>query len=167
MGIDQVPVIETERLVLTPLTVEDADGMVAVYADPRMFEFTGGEPPTPDGLRVRYERLAVGWNHDRTQQWCNWIVRVRGERDPIGAMQATVDIDLAWAEVAWEVGVAHQGHGYAVEAANAMVDALVDAGVGTIRACIHPTHGASAGVAARLGLVPTDEVDDGEIVWAR
>ncbi len=167
MGIDPIPAIETQRLSLTPLTVGDADGMVAVYADPRMFEFTGGEPPTLDALRTRYERLAVGWNHDGSQQWCNWIVRVQGASEPIGAMQATIAADLAWAEVAWEIGVAHQGSGYAAEAASAMLDALLGAGVRAIRACIHPDHAASAGVAARLGLVPTDEVDDGEIVWAR
>ncbi|HEY5874314.1 MAG TPA: GNAT family N-acetyltransferase [Ilumatobacteraceae bacterium] len=161
------PTIVTERLTLTPLTVADAVGMVEVYADQRMHEFTGGAPPSAPQLRERYERLVVGRNHDGSEQWCNWIVRFHGCPSPIGAMQATIAHDLAGAAVAWEIGVDHQGRGVAVEAACALVDWLFASGVERITASIHPDHAASAGVAARAGLVATDEVDDAEIVWHR
>ncbi|MCE9622072.1 MAG: GNAT family N-acetyltransferase [Actinomycetia bacterium] len=157
----------TDRLALTPLTVDDADGMVAVYADERMYTYTGGTPPTADELRQRYDRLVGGWNHDRSEQWCNWIVRVSGRSEPIGAMQATIADDLAWASVAWEIAVGHQGNRYASEAARAIVDWLMVAGVARITAAVHPDHRASANVARMAGLSPTSELDDGEVVWER
>jgi RimJ/RimL family protein N-acetyltransferase len=148
------------------VAVSDAEGMLAVYADERMFTFTGGEPPELEALRRRYARLALGGNDDGTEQWCNWIVRPHGHADPIGVMQATVPADRCAAWVAWEVAVPSWGHGYAIEAATAMVAWLLQIGVARVAASIHPDHAASAGVARRLGLVATDVVDDdGEVVW--
>ena len=136
-----------------------------MYADERMFTFTGGEPPELEALRRRYARLAVGTNDEGTEQWCNWIVRPKGHGDPVGAMQATVPIDRSTAWVAWEIAVTQWGHGYAIEAATAMVSWLRELGVARIAASIHPEHAASASVARRLGLVATDVIDDGEAVW--
>lgn len=69
------------------------------------------------------------------------------------------------AEVAWLVGTAAQGSGAAAECAAAMVAWLREGGVAIVRAHIHPDHAASAAVARRLGLAPTDERVDGEIRW--
>ena len=60
-----------------------------------------------------------------------------------------------------------QGQGVAGEAAQAMVDWLRrDRGV-DVRACIHPEHAASAAIAARIGLAPSTERIDGEVVWCQ
>jgi len=163
--------IPTARLRLDPLQVEDADEMVGVLADPLMYGFTGGEPPTTEQLRDRYRRMAVGHSADGRELWLNWIVRLpgKGSDDPVavGVVQATVTADGTAAEVAWEIGVPWQGQGFAGEAAAAMVAWLVGAGVDTVTACVHPDHEASAGVAARAGLVVTAELVDGERVWRR
>jgi len=164
---DTIPTLSTVRLVLSPLMVADAADMVEIYADQAMHTYTGGAPRTAEELRERFERLTVGWNHDRSEQWCNWIVRCQEQSSPVGAMQATIATDLEWAAVAWEVGVAHQGKGFASESAVAVVDWLIASGVRRIVASIHPDHIASAKVAARVGLMPTNELDDGEVVWQR
>ena len=109
--------------------------------------------------------MVVGFDGDRTEQWCNWIVRVAGESRPIGAVQATVALDRPGVAVAWEIGVEWWGHGYASEAAVGLVDLLLARGIGPVRAFIHPDHAASARVAARAGLSPTNERVDGEVVW--
>ena len=57
-----------------------------------------------------------------------------------------------------------QGRGYAGEAAQAMVGWAPDQGMQEVVAYIHPKHHASAAVAARAGLLPT-EIDEGERVW--
>jgi RimJ/RimL family protein N-acetyltransferase len=158
--------LRTERLTLAPVTVDDADGMLAVYADERMFTFTGGEPPELEALRRRYVRLAIGWNDERTEQWCNWIVRLHERHEPIGVVQATVSVDRSTAWIAWEIAVARWGHGYATEASSAMAAWLRRLGVERIAASIHPDHAASGAVARRLGLMPTDVIDDGEVVWS-
>jgi RimJ/RimL family protein N-acetyltransferase len=158
-------ILRTERLVLSPLAVEDADEMAVVLDDERMHEFIGGRPLAVEPLRERYRHLVVGRSADGSEQWLNWIVRLGEGGAAVGTVQATVTADRA--EVAWEVGVPWQGRGIASEAAVAMVDWLVDHGVRSIAAYVHPRHDASAAVAARAGLVPTAEVVDGETVWRR
>ncbi len=46
--------IATDRLILEPLQLSHADEMVAVLADDRVYEFTGGDAPTFDVLVGRY-----------------------------------------------------------------------------------------------------------------
>jgi RimJ/RimL family protein N-acetyltransferase len=158
--------IETDRLLLTPLREDDADDMVGVLASPTLYVFTGGEPPTVADLRRRYAAMVVGHSPDRTQEWLNWIVRLRGDgRTTVGTVQATVDQEGRRAEVAWVIGAGGQGRGYATESAAAMVQALVSAGVPCVIAHIHPDHAASEAVARRCGLTPTDEFHDGERRW--
>jgi RimJ/RimL family protein N-acetyltransferase len=169
------PVFTTDRLRLEPLRVDDAAEMAAVLADPALYTFTGGEPPTEDELRRRYGFQVAGGPADGSERWLNWIVRSRAEGVAVGYVQATLGQATragrgASADVAWVIGVAWQGHRYAAEAARAMVHWLIapepgGAGVAAVTAHIRPDHEASASVARSLGLEPTDEVEDGEIVW--
>src|SRR5262245_30164532 len=108
--------IESERVVLTPLRVEDAEEMVAVLASPTLYVYTGGEPPTLDALRRRYAAMVVGHSTDHEQEWLNWVVRLTDEGAAVGTVQATIDRDGGRAEVAWVIGAGGQGHGYASEA---------------------------------------------------
>jgi uncharacterized protein len=155
--------ITSERLRLEPLSVAHAPDMVAVLADPSLYEFTGGSPPTLSELSARYARQSAGHSPDGFERWLNWVV-VLDDR-PIGYVQATVVGSEA--EIAWVVSPAHQGRGLATEAASAMVDWLGSAGVTRLVAHIHPDHEASARVGARLGLRRTDVVEDGEVRWVR
>lgn len=160
--------IETARLELAPLRPDDADEMVGVLADPLLYAFTGGTPPDPATLRDRYGRQARGWSSDGTEQWLNWIVRLPATNEAIGFVQATVLDAGSVAEIAWLIGVAWQGQGYATEAVTSVVGWLETAGAAEIVAHVHPGHRASAGVAARAGLISTDELDaDGEQIWRR
>jgi RimJ/RimL family protein N-acetyltransferase len=152
--------ISTARLVLTPLVPADADAMAVVLGDERLHEFMGGQPATREELRARYVRWAFG-SGSPDEHWLNWVVRTGGE--PVGWMQATVTGGSA--EVAWVIGVPWQGNGYAGEAAVALVDWLRGRGADPITATIRPDHHASAAVATRAGLAPTDEVIDGEKLW--
>jgi uncharacterized protein (DUF1684 family)/L-amino acid N-acyltransferase YncA len=155
--------LTSERLRLEPLTVDHAPAMVAVLADPSLYEFTGGSPPTLSELSARYARQSAGHSPDGSERWLNWIVVL--DEQPIGYVQATVV--GAEAEIAWVVSPDHQGRGLATEAATTMADCLASAGVTRLVAHIHPDHEASAAVAARLGLRRTDVVEDGEVRWVR
>lgn len=156
----------TARLVLNSVTEADAGEMADVLADPELYTFIGGEPPTPESLRARYARLAVGRSPDGLQEWVNWIARRAQDGAAVGTVQATVVDGGRRADVAWVVGTAWQGRGYAVEAASALVAWLRERGVAEIRANIHPRHAASAKVAERIGLAPTGETDgEGEQIW--
>jgi RimJ/RimL family protein N-acetyltransferase len=157
-------VIAAERLSLEPLRVEDAETMAELLDDPRLHEFTGGRPLSFSELRPRYEALVAG-SADTNFVWLNWVVRLEGK--PIGTVQATVVNESGGpsAHVAWVIGVAWQGQGFASEAALALVAWLHAHGVRMILARIHPDHEASARVAARAGLSATGERAGGEQVW--
>ncbi len=104
---------------------------------------------------------------DGTEDWLNWIVRVREGGEPVGTVQATVVEGGSQAEIAWVVGTPWQGRGYAREATSALVAWLRGRGVARIVAHVHPDHAASEAVARAAGLVPTDETQDGERLWLR
>ena len=161
------PSLEGERLVLEPLRVAHADEMAGVLDDPALHTFTGGEPATPEQLRSRYAKQVVGHSADGCEQWLNWVARDRTSGAAVGYVQATVTEHDGQrsADVAWVVGVPHQGHGYASEAAKLMVGWLREQGVAAVTAHVHPDHPASNSVARRLGLRPTDTTVDGEVRW--
>ena len=167
MTTSPAPVLVTARFALEPLVVAHAREMVGVLADPTLYRFTGGEPPSPAALEVRFARQAAGRSPDGSARWLVWVLRDRGSGRAAGFVQATVtgEAPARVAEVAWLVGTAAQGSGAAAECAAAMVAWLREDGVGIVRANIHADHAASEAVARRLGLVPTDERVDGEVRW--
>ncbi len=152
----------SERLVLRPLAIPDAGDMVSVLADPELYRFTGGRPPTLEELENRYFAQLAG-DPLRVEDWRNWIVRRRIDDVAVGFTQATIIDGVA--ELAWVIGAAFQGAGFATEAALATRRLLETEGVARFRATIHPEHEVSGRVASAIGLIATGEIDDGEIVW--
>jgi RimJ/RimL family protein N-acetyltransferase len=159
------PII-ARQLTLVPLRAEHATEMAVVLADPGLYTFTGGSPPTRRELRARYERWIAG-SPDPTVSWCNWVIQLHSPSCLVGTVQATISTggDQPVAEVAWIVGLPWQGRGIATEAARALIAWLQRRSIHTVIAHIHPRHQASAAVAAAAGLTPTDHRQDGEITW--
>lgn len=157
--------VTARRLILEPLSAGHADEMAAVLADPGLYAFTGGSPPTRQELRARYERWIAG-SPDPAVSWCNWVISLRSPGFLAGTVQATISTgDEPAAEVAWVVGTRWQGQGIATEATRALVGWLGRQSVKTVIAHIHPDHQASAAVAAAAGLTPTGQQQDGEMRW--
>jgi RimJ/RimL family protein N-acetyltransferase len=180
--------LRSDRLDLEPVTSAHADEMVTVLADPRLYTFTGGEPPSLDVLRTRFARQGAGISPDGRENWHTWIVRERATGAAIGFVQATIGATAgsssagadtvatpfdgaSSAELAWVVGTAYQGRGFATEAIATVADAVRGLGsltgddVTLVHAHIAPGHAASESVARHLGLVPTSVVLDGETRW--
>ncbi|MFI5693685.1 GNAT family N-acetyltransferase [Kribbella sp. NPDC051586] len=153
--------IATDRLTMLPLEVEYAGAMAEVLADPGLYTFTGGEPPAVDELEARYRRQITGPDRE-DEQWLNWVIQ--HDDDLIGYVQATITGGTA--EIAWVIGTAWQGRGFAKEAAQGLVTWLRAQNVDRIIAHVHPDHTASAAVAAAVGLARTDVVEDGEDLWS-
>ena len=158
--------IRTARLDLRPLRMAHADEMTGVLAGPALYTFTGGAPPTTAELRARYQRWVAG-APDPAVSWCNWVIRLRAERQLAGTVQATVTglAGALAAEIAWVVGTAWQGRGIGREAARGLVGWLRQQPVHTVTAYIHPSNHASAAVARAAGLTPTRHCRDGEVRW--
>ena len=148
------------------LRVTDATEMAAVLADPELYRYTGGEPPSVEGLGRQYAVQTRGHSSDGSELWLNRIVVVGPEEQAVGYVQATVPLDGSPAEIAWVVGAPWQGRGYAARAAALLIEELRQKGVSRVLAHIHPEHEASQRIARHLGMEPTDTVVDGEVRWA-
>jgi RimJ/RimL family protein N-acetyltransferase len=168
--------LTSDRLQLEPLRRDHVDEAFVLLDDVRLHTFTGGAPDTREQLVARFARQVLGSSPDGRHGWLNWVLRHRRGGPLLGTVQATLtrvedqtagDAETTQAELAWVVGHDHHGRGYATEAAAAVVAWLAVRGVRRFSAHIHPDHHASAGVARRLGLQPTDRVVDGELLWTR
>lgn len=162
----EIEPLTTKRLLLEPLTVDHAAQMVGVLTDASLYEFTGGQAPSLEALQQRYAAQIVGHSDDNTQGWLNWIVRPLGG-PPSGFIQATLAQSGAGlsCELAWVISPAYQGQGIASEGAGAVMHWLQSVGVSSFVANIHPDHLASGSVARKLGLGPTQIMNDGELRW--
>ncbi len=142
--------------------------MQPVLADPAIYAYMGGSPPSEAELAARYARQARGVSPDGRQGWLNWVLRLRSGGRVAGLVQATITEDDAGctAELAWVVASRDQGAGLATEAAGAVMAWLRTLGIESFSAHVHPANRASAAVAGRLGLAATPVRADGEIRWS-
>jgi RimJ/RimL family protein N-acetyltransferase len=156
--------IRSERLLLSQLQPHHANELFPLLDDDSLHTFIGGTPLALEELRGRYEALASRHSPDGTETWLNWIVCKIPDRTALGLLEATVARRSAF--IAWVIGSRWQGRGYATEAAQAVVQWLLEnLDVDAVVAHIHPEHVASERVAAHAGLTVTGEVVDGERVW--
>jgi len=114
----------TADLVLEPLTVAHAEAMFPVLSDPGLYRYLDyGPPPSVEHVRSVYARLEKGASPDGSETWLNWILCLDGAV-PIGYVQATLEAsNTAW--IAYFLGRAHWGHGYACAATKTMLGHLV------------------------------------------
>lgn len=164
-GTSLTPHLTTARLSLEPVSPGDAETMAGVLADPSLYAFTGGQPPSVEELRARYARWGQGPGRP-DEEWHNWVVRL-AEDVAVGHVQATLWSAHRTADVAWLIGTRWQGRGLASEAGLAVIRWLESVGVATTTAHIARGHLASEAVAKRLGMRPTEEFEDGERLWRR
>ncbi len=163
MPITAAEQLVSDRLRLTPLTVDDAPEMHRVLAHPKLYVFTGESIPSLEQLERRYRMQCAGPGEPDVA-WRNWIIRLSEDDRKVGFVQATVTGDEA--AIAWLIGVPWQRQGIATEATIVMCTWLAMQGVERLVAHIHPEHDASARIAHALGMTPSAELDDdGERIW--
>ena len=153
--------IETDRLVLRPHTMADLDDLVDFNSDPEVVRYVPwpvrDRAATEETLRVKLtqtELVAHG-------QWLVLAVELRATGTVIG------EVLLKWAsdrqgEVGFAFGRHHQGHGYATEAASAMLRlGFHDLGFHRITAVVIDGNDASARLLGRLGFRQEARLLDG------
>jgi RimJ/RimL family protein N-acetyltransferase len=146
--------INTERLSLRPLTVGDTDSLLSYRSLPEVCRYVPFDPMDSD---VIAERLRGPWS--RTEILAEGEMLTLAAELP-SAGRVIGDILLAFhselhrgGEIGWVFDPIYAGHGYATEAAHAVMHLAFDGlGLHRITARMDARNPASARVAERLGM---------------
>lgn len=144
------------NLILEPLVEAHAEEMFALLSDPELYRFLDyPPPPSVQHLRNVYTRLERRSSLDGKELWLNWVIRepVHGL---IGYVQATVHRDGS-AFIAYVLGRASWGRGYATAATSAMLQHLAtEYDARCFLATVERSNAKSIGVLGRLGFAEAD-----------
>lgn len=144
--------LRTERLRLRPWTIGSTDlaRLSDIYGRPEVTRWLGGAPSvTPAELVARWAAV-----HRLDARFLCWAI----ER-PDGIPAGTVLLKLlphgvGEVEVGWHLHPDSWGHGYATEAARAVVDRAFALGLPEVYAVVRPGNAPSMAVCRRLGMTP-------------
>ena len=142
----------TERLRLRPWTTsrEDRERLTDIYGRVEVTRWLGGPPRlSADEIVARWD--AVSAQDDRFGCWA--IEPADGP--PAGTVLfKPLPNGVGEVEVGWHLHPDSWGHGYATEAARAVIERGFDAGVPEVYAVVRPGNEASVAVCRRLGMAP-------------
>ena len=143
-----LPII-TPRLRLRPVTVADADTLATYRSDPVVAEFQ--DWPMPYDTAGLLQRLQDNAGRDPDlAAGANLGIEVDGTL--VGDVYVRLDNGIA--EIGWTLAPTARGHGFATEAATALVATLfAELGAHRIEASLHPDNLASARVCEGIGML--------------
>ncbi len=144
--------LHTERLRLRAWTTSPADvaRLTDIYGREEIIRWVGGTPSVPP------TELVGRWStvHALDDRYGCWAIE-----GPDGPPAGTVLFKplpngVGEVEVGWHLHPDSWGHGYATEAARAVIDRGFAAGVPEVYAVVRPGNAASMAVCRRLGMQP-------------
>ena len=145
--------IETQRLILRPFTVEDADAMYHNWAsDPVVTKFLMW--PTHTSVEVSRMVLSDWVSHYSEENYYQWAIVPKDFGQPIGSIAVVHMHDrIGKAEVGYCIGKQWWHQGIMSEAVTAVIDFLLcDVGVNRVEACHDPNNPHSGAVMAKCGM---------------
>jgi RimJ/RimL family protein N-acetyltransferase len=154
----QTKVLTSRRLRLRPWRVEDAEAAARIFGAAEVAQWlTPAMSQVPDVAAMRSVLEAWLAEVDRLVpplgRWAVELAGADGTGPVIGAVALLpLPPDGEDAEIAWQTGPEHQGHGYATEAASALIRWAFSAGLPEVFAVSRPGNKAGARVAERLGM---------------
>jgi RimJ/RimL family protein N-acetyltransferase len=150
---DEVPLLETERLVLRGHGSEDLEDCTAMWADPAVTRFIGGKPSSREQTWARMLRYVGHW---RLLGFGYWVVRERSTGRFVGEVgfadfkrEITPSFEGA-PEAGWALATWAGGKGFATEAMRAIL-AWADERFPRTVCMIDEGNDASFRVAAKCG----------------
>jgi RimJ/RimL family protein N-acetyltransferase len=155
--------LETERLVLRPLSTADVDDLAPYFADPEVMRYMGGKTLTREETEARIARFMQIFDLDGIGQFaverkeegrvlgrCGILIWETDPWTPLAKSEATKPTET---EIGYMLGRPHWGLGYATEAATAVRDhAQSKLGEERLIALIQDGNDASKRVADKLGM---------------
>jgi RimJ/RimL family protein N-acetyltransferase len=146
--------LETERLLLRPFEENDLDALYAIHADEKNVRYLYNEVRTREEVHALLARKRAGAAVSGEGEWLSAaaVERVSGE--------LVADVSLLWAseihqqgEIGFIVHPAHQGHGFATEAARPLLAfAFETLRLHRVYGRVEPRNVGSARVLEKLGM---------------
>lgn len=153
-------IAETERLLLRPLEVSDAEDLFHIYSAPEMMKYLGGGPSSLDEERQRIAGHIEGYYE--IHGFGLWAVVLRETGKLIGRsglLYPQIN-GRNEAELAYLVGRDWWRKGIATEAARAVLKVAEEQfNFSRVVAIIHPDNAGSIGVAKKLGFELESRID--------
>lgn len=145
--------VRTERLLLRPISPDDADAMAAIYADPEVARFVHGL--NLDDTRAQLTRWSEEWQL-RGYGTFAIVDPVSGEFLGRAGVKYWPEFDFT--EAGWVLRRDVWGRGYATEVARASLEfAFANSDLDMVTAMIAHGNDASIAVAKRIGMEPWRE----------
>lgn len=144
-----IPVIETERLVLRAPKLDDFEPLCAYYRDPRS-AFNGGPAEPLDVGRT----LMIGMGQWHLRGHGLWHITLKGDDSFIGFAGIFHPFDWPEPELGYGITAEHEGKGLAYEAVMAARQtAATHLGLTGLPSFIAPENARSQALALRMGAV--------------
>lgn len=145
-----IPELETERLRLRSLRLEDLDAYARMYADPEVMRFL--EQGVPLDRAAAFRSLALHLGHWHLRGYGQWALETRATGKFVGRAGLYQPDGWPGLEVGWVLDRDAWGNGYATEAGRAAINyAFQVLGAEEIISLIRPENAGSIKVAERLG----------------
>ncbi len=156
-------VASTDRLVLRPWRHAEVEAMYDLYRREEVWRWLGAQPAPPASVEAMHATVDR-WAGRAEGPYGVWAVEPVALGAPVGTVllvplpdadgRPTDDV-----EVGWHLHPDHWGHGYATEAARALLARAWDAGLSEVYAVVHPANERSVAVTRRLGMAPIGLTD--------
>lgn len=144
--------LETERLFLRPLSMDDLEEVHRMHSDPETIRYASGRVKSREESFDWLERAIDSYE---TNGHGFWALELRPSGDYVGhaGLLAQVVEDVPETEIAYWIAREHWGRGLATEAAIASRDhGFHTLGRARLISIIHPDNRASRRVAEKVGL---------------
>jgi RimJ/RimL family protein N-acetyltransferase len=140
----------TERLVVRRFTAADVTAFAAYRSDPAVARYQSWDAPVP---AADAERLVAGFAaaEEFAPGWFQYAVELRAGGVLSGDVGVCLDGNRMQAELGFTLARAHQGRGYAIEAARCVLDRVFGTGIHRVSAECDARNTASARLLERLG----------------
>ena len=153
------PDLRTERLRLRPWTTspDDLARLADIYGRDEVTRWLGGSPTLPPAELVeRWAQISA-----RDPRFGCWAIEVVGDLPQEGQNRLAGTVlfkplpnGVGEIEVGWHLHPDSWGHGYATEAARAVIERGFAAGLPEVYAVVRPGNEPSLAVCRRLGMAP-------------
>jgi RimJ/RimL family protein N-acetyltransferase/catechol 2,3-dioxygenase-like lactoylglutathione lyase family enzyme len=143
--------LHTERLTLRPISTEDTDSLIALFADPELGRHHEDDLTDSDEIRRLVRRRLDYRGPEGTG---DWVFELDGELVGVGHLRTSTELPGGVLECGWYLARAHWGSGLAEEAARAIVGhAHHTLGAPAVFALVHEDNPRARRFVERLGFV--------------